>query len=137
VAHVPHGNQLIMPLGLIICGDGDLLSRSELDGLAILQESCADLRALQNVLFNQAGTCFTQCLHAGPCKSSIGNVLVRVRPDQRHSTLAPGQLHHLGVKHDSAKNSCVAHGLPQSIQGLLYWGGTAQCTSTHKNRHQN
>lgn len=118
--HVPHGDQLIVPLGLIVCGDGDLLPSRELDGLAILQESCADLRALQNVLFNQAVHDILHIVsHAGPCKNSIGNAMVRVRADQRVSTLIPGQLYHLGVKHDSAKNSCVAHGLPQSIQGLL------------------
>ena len=45
--HVPHGNELLMSFGLIVRGDGDLLSSGELDGLPILEESCADLWALQ------------------------------------------------------------------------------------------
>ena len=36
-----------MSLGLIICGDCDLLSSCQLDGLTIFQESCTDFRALQ------------------------------------------------------------------------------------------
>lgn len=38
-----------MPLGLIICSDGDLLSSGQLDRLTIFQETCADLWALQKV----------------------------------------------------------------------------------------
>ena len=45
----PHGNCVLIALGLVVGGDGDLLSSRQLDGFTILQEACSDLGALQEL----------------------------------------------------------------------------------------
>ena len=45
----PHGNCVLIALGLIVRSDSDLLSSRQLDGFTIFQEACPDLWALQKL----------------------------------------------------------------------------------------